>query len=616
MKSKIILVCLLTTCCISTYCQTSDSKRKIDGTIQQVENGLLPPILITSQKGYTLMERMAHYRVPGVSIAVVADFKIDWVRSYGVKDAGTGEPVTPETIFQAASISKPITAMAALKLVEKGKLGLEENINKYLISWKIPDSDLTKENPVTLKNLLSHTGGLVPAGFNGYRRSQDIPGIVQILNGEKPANSPRISLTRVPGSNYQYSGGGYEVVQMIMMDLEKKPFGDIMNESIFLPLSLSHSSFNQPLSSLQEGGTSSGHLINGIPVTGKRNVYPELAAAGLWTTSEDLAKILIEIQKSNSGKSNLILSQKSVDEMLTPYLSRSSGLGFNIEQGKKGKFFGHNGSNLGFRCMMIASLENGYGAVVMTNGEMGGDLCAEIIRGIAKVYQWADYLPEEVHTVPLETNKLRNLTGKYQLDLNTSLSVKLNNGFLYLSDSWGDEYQLFPISDNRFVVETSGDEYQFVKNETDNSYSLNVKSRGRDQAYKRVPQDRQTPMEVLMAGDESSAFSEFSGMKSKDPENICTTWMELDRIAYEGLRNGKVEKSGSIFKINIGINPEIAVCYYGMGDFYLKTGNDTLALEYFLKTLKIAKEYPSENSQFSGLLVRTKEQIEMLGGEH
>src|SRR5215470_4262341 len=297
--------------------------------IESVEQGLLPAILVKGDRGWSLQERMKHYKVPGVSIAVIKDFKIEWARGYGIKDVETNEPVTTETLFQAGSISKPVAAMAALKKVEQGKISLDEDINNNLTTWKLPDNQFTAKKKVTLANLLSHTGGLTVHGFPGYAPDEKIPTLPQILDGAAPSNTPAVRVDFEPGTRFRYSGGGVTIAQLAIMDIEKKPYPQIAQETVLGPLNMSSSTYQQPLPDNIRKKTATGYRPNGQAVIGKIHVYPEMAAAGLWTTPTDLAKFGIETQLSLAGKSNKVLTKEMTAKMVQPFIETGPcGLGF------------------------------------------------------------------------------------------------------------------------------------------------------------------------------------------------------------------------------------------------------------------------------------------------
>src|SRR5215208_967230 len=329
--------------------------------IQRVEQGLLSAVIVKGNPGWTIQERMKHYKIPGVSIAVINDHKVEWARGYGVKDLETGEPVTTETIFQAGSISKPVAAMVALKRVQEGKIALDEDINDKLTSWKLPDNEFTAKKKVTLANLLSHTAGLTVHGFPGYAVGEKLPTLPQVLDGAPPANTAAVRVNMEPGTRFRYSGGGTTIAQLLLTDTERRPFPDIARETVLAPLGMGDSGYEQPLPAARARLAATGHRADGKPVEGKFHVYPEMAAAGLWTTPTDLAKFGIEVQLSLQGKSNKVLSKASVERMVTPFVSNDVGLGFFIQKRGQQLYFGHDGADEGFRAMLLVHREKGYG---------------------------------------------------------------------------------------------------------------------------------------------------------------------------------------------------------------------------------------------------------------
>lgn len=269
--------------------------------IQRVEKGLRPPVLVQGDTTWTLEERMRLYKVHGVSVAVIKDFKIEWAAGYGLADVEAGKPVTASTLFQAGSISKPVAAMGALALVEKGKLPLDRDINAVLKSWKIPENARTRKAPVTLEGLLSHTAGVTVHGFPGYAAGTPVPTLIQVLDGAPPANTAPIRVDLDPGAQYRYSGGGYTIAQQAMIDVTGQPFPGILAETVLRPIGMTSSTYEQPLPEARVADAATGYRADGAPVPGKRNVYPEMAAAGLWTAPTDLARFAIAVQKTPRG---------------------------------------------------------------------------------------------------------------------------------------------------------------------------------------------------------------------------------------------------------------------------------------------------------------------------
>lgn len=383
----ILAVCVLAAASWST--------EDIPSRINRVERGLLPSILVKNGPVFSIGERMEHYNVPGVCIAVINNFEIEWAKGYGVTDVETNEPVTENTLFQAASISKPVTGTVALYLAERGVLDLDEDVNEKLVKWKVPENEFTRDEKVTLRRLLTHTAGLTVSGFPGYGEGEPVPTILQVLDGADPSNTPPIRVDMTPGSGYRYSGGGYTVLQLLIEDVTGRLLPDLAHELIFEKLGMEHSSFRKPLPESFAPLASTAHRQDGTPFRGHWYLSAGSACCGLWTTPADLAAYAIELQKSLRGESNKILSEDMTRQMLTPIAAGRVGLGMFLDDRDGAVYFTHSGGNDGFKCTLIASRDEGYGAAVMTNSDSGIRLIPEIMRSIAREYGWKNYLGEE-----------------------------------------------------------------------------------------------------------------------------------------------------------------------------------------------------------------------------
>ena len=333
---------------------------------------------------------MKQFNVPGVSIAVIDGFKIVATYAYGVADVETGAPVTTHTMFQAASISKPVAAMVSLKAAQNGRFSLDQDVNTILKSWKLPDGPFTKEHRVTPRSLMSHTSGTGDGfGFPGYAPRVTLPSIQQILDGvQPPSNLRAVRLERPPLTGFKYSGGAVMIQQLAVMDAVGKPFAEIAREWVLDPIGMTNSTFEQPLAPPREKQAARAHNRMGARMGDPWHIYPEQAAAGLWTTPADLARFAIEVQLSLVGKSNRVLSQTTAREMVTPVGVGPYAVGFQIGKEGEGWYFMHGGSNWGFQCDLVAHGVKGYGAVIMTNGDGGGALISRLRRLIQQEYKW------------------------------------------------------------------------------------------------------------------------------------------------------------------------------------------------------------------------------------
>lgn len=335
--------------------------------------------------------RMAHYHVPGLSLALIHNGKSDWAQTFGVAGP-SGAPVTSETLFQASSISMPLTAVAVLRLVEERKLDLDVDVNQYLKSWKIPGNRFTEQKKVTLRELLSHTAGATVHGFGGYAAGEKIPTLVQVLNGESPANSAPITIDFVPGSKFRYAGGNYVIIQQILVDVTGKTFPELMQELVLQPLHMEHSSFQQSLPAELAQLAAMPYDKDGNAIEGGPHVYPEMSVAGLWTTPSDLALFALSVQGAFAGKPGAIVSSSTAREMLQPVLG-FYGLGFSMAGDGTNRYFSHPGANPGYLSFFFA-YEKGDGVALMSNSQYSKSLCLEIIRALAKQYGWTDFPTE------------------------------------------------------------------------------------------------------------------------------------------------------------------------------------------------------------------------------
>lgn len=440
----------------------------IERAVQAIERGLLTAIKIKGrpQKGMSLRARMAYFNVPGFSIALIDQGEVAWARGYGVLEAGGDELVTDETIFQAGSISKPVSAMTALHLGEAGLLDLDADVNEAMRSWQVPENEHTQVQKVTLRGLLSHTAGLTVPGFRGYPSGAQLPTMQQILDGEPPANSEPMRVMQTPGTGYSYSGGGYVVVQQLIEDVTGRPFAALAQELTFDKLGMANSTFDPLLPEAYIAQAATAHRNNGDPVPGKWHTYPEQPAASLWSTPSDLARLTVEVLKSYENESNLVLSAEMTRQMLTPQVSWV-GLGFPIIE-KDGRIrFEHPGWNQGFHSFMAGYLNTGRGLVWMTNGENGKLLGQEVMRALDEVFGCPGYEPVEKSVARVDTAAIAQYEGRYRyVDYPDHYAEILRDGEgIFLQDSPGAApFQLYPESGTSFFCLERPEEITFIRN--------------------------------------------------------------------------------------------------------------------------------------------------------
>lgn len=467
---KNLILFLLSLCVLTTSC----SKKKKDkdlALINEIENNLLPQIIIEgdSVESYKLADRMEHYNIPGVSIAFYNKGEIKWAKGYGYLSAEKNIPVNEKTLFQAASISKPVAALAALHLADKEEIGLDDNVNIYLKEWKVEENAYTKEEKVTLRRILSHSAGLTVHGFGGYSSTDTVPGILKVLDGDEPANSPRVYPDTIPGTIYRYSGGGYTVMQKMLCDITGMNFPELMNEYVLSVIGMDNSTYRQPLPQELAGNAASAHNADGSVVAGNWHTYPEMAAAGLWTTPTDLLKYAIEVQNSLDGKTTDIISSQMTEEMLKAQIN-SHGLGPAVGGNGDSLLFSHGGANKGFRSIMLAFPRMGQGVAIMTNSDNGGALNQEIMRSFSDIYGWNVYPTEMKSVIQMSKEDLTDYEGNYSMEWQgNKMTINLTtiDNHLKGKQMWDNiEFNIFPEDELSFFNKEDGASFQFAKNES------------------------------------------------------------------------------------------------------------------------------------------------------
>jgi CubicO group peptidase (beta-lactamase class C family) len=556
-----------------------------DAQIKRVERGLLPAVLIKGDPSWSIEERMKHWKVPGLSIAVVKDFKVEWARSYGIKDIETNEPVTTETLFQAGSISKPVAAMVALKRVQDGKLSLDENINSKLQTWKLPDNEFTAKKKVTLANLLSHTGGTTVHGFPGYAAGAKIPTLPQVLDGTEPANTEAVRVNMEPGTKFRYSGGGTAIAQLAIMDIEKKPYPQIAAETVLGPLKMANSTYSQPLPDEWRKKAASGHHRDGSLVAGKIHVYPEMAAAGLWTTPTDLAKFAIEVQLSYAGRSNKILTKELTEKMVTPFME-DVGLGFFIDKRGNAIYFGHDGADEGFRAQLLMNREKGYGAVIMVNSD-NGQIMPEVLLSIAREYNWDEFLPPVNEVITLEAAKLDEYTGRFRVNPDRVITVAREGAKLIVAPTADLKFELLPVADGTFIRRDQNIKYTFVKSATGVSELQVTLPRGPAITAPKVSAEALIPFEHLTAGNISKALEAYRQIKKESPDNAAVSQGRLNGLGYGFLRAKKLPEALAYFKLNVEFYPGSWDVYDSLAEGYMANGEKELAIANYKKSLEM-----------------------------
>lgn len=548
---KGLLLFTLWLCTSHLFAQTTYSKATLE-KIRAFENSLAGRVIIENEPAYTIEDRMRHYKVKGLSIAVVQDYKVVWARGYGWADVSEQRPVTPETLFEPGSISKTLNAVGVLKLVQDKKLDLHTNINTYLKSWKFPYDTVSHNKKITLAHLLSHSAGLTVHGFPGYDMTADIPTVPQILDGVPPANTPAVRSAFEPGLRYQYSGGGTTISQLIVTDVTGQPYDAFMYKNVLKPMGMENSFYSQPPPVEKRKLCATGYYRDGSAVLNKFHVYPEQAAAGLWMTPTDLCHYIIETQLAYEGKSAKVLNQEMTRLRLTPYNDQMSALGVFIENRNGALYFQHSAGNEGFCGVYYGSMEGGNGVAVFLNSE-GYGILQEVVNSVARVYGWKEfYKPVYKKTVAVPETIMQEYVGVYMGAPDRFVNImKREDGYYQFAD--GNYSKMYFTSETDcFNMEVSSEKH-FTRN-----------AAGRVDGYIRTADGTQLKMVKMLIPDTLQGSEQF-----------------FNSLGWSFLENKKYGDAKRYFKRGHKLYPRSLLLEGNLAHCYLFTGNYGAALQIY-----------------------------------
>lgn len=583
---KQILLILLTLFVGQVFAQNKTLAKRI----AQVENNLIPFVPVKGFEGWNIIERMKYYNVPGVSIAVIKDYKIDWAKGYGLADTLQKSPVTTETMFSAGSISKFLMAVAALKMVENEQIKLEKPINDYLTSWKITENDYTKKTPITLRMLLSHSAGTSQSSYFGFTPDQPLPSVVEILNGSKISGTRPVVVNNEPNKEFRYSGGGSMIAQMALMDISKQSFSDLTQQLLFDKLGMKNSTFGQPIQSKftkqSSWAYSSASWFKGMPY-----IYPQQAAAGLYSTPTDLAKFFIDIQKSYIGKGK-VLSESITRLMLSPQQNVSDGsykeqigIGpFLIQRtdnkDPNGVYFEFTGVNAGFLAYGIGSITNGNGVIIMLNsGDDVNGLGKEIRRSVAKVYNWTNFLPKEIQPISLKNEVLDEFVGRYRMANDEVLYLRKEKNYLVEKINEGNDIYCFPISKDTIVFTDYNIKGFFVKD--NEGKVIGLQNIYQEKPMLKMKANEFSPSEYLKMKQYDEAKKAFRAMKMNE--------YQITYLAYDLMNKKPLDMDAVKLILDVALeqHPISSIVYSRWGDYYIKLNDKPSAIKSYQKALEL-----------------------------
>jgi len=609
---RIIFIFLLALSCALSFAQKSKKLAVQINSLNSLKN--------------STSEMMLKYNLKGLSVAVIEDYEIIWTNQWGIKASDSNEKIDKNTAFSTASISKPITAIVCAMLEEKGLINLDDPIENYLERWKLPESTFTKDTKVTWKQLLSHTAGTSQGGFEDYYTGDSIPTIVQSLQGKLlPRSKKPIEFIFKPGTNWEYSGGGYVIIQCALEDHFNKPLAQIVKENLLDPLQLQNSTMIQPnehgfLTNIAKVHNSKGEIIRtGIPIT------PQVAPSGLWSTPSDLALIAIEMQKALLGTGNKIISTtvaKKVTDIVTMNGPRGWSYGWQRSLGfGNQEWFSHDGSNTGTGGDLLATMKNGNGIAVLANGDKPNRLAVMsfIENEIITKLHWSKPFNKAASQQAPSTLK-KAIKGYYTEILYgydrlgvTKIFEENNHLYLnspYLKDNFNvEKNEMYYIGNNSFKVENYPNimEFNLAKNKlngltisrldyTDKKLKLSL-----DKI--RTPQTQL--IEIFSENTFEMAMNQFKKLKLKYPTYNFEE--NLNNLGYSVFNKKQIDLSIQIFTLNCSEYPESANAYDSLGEVYEIIGKLEIAKQNYQKSL----EFNPQNDNAKQMISKINTQLQL-----
>lgn len=580
----------------------STTRAEVEARVDRIVNGLRPYacVIVGDEPRLDIGERMEYYNVPGVSIAVIEKGNLAWARAYGVRNTETKEPVETTTLFEAGSVSKSLNAMVVVSLSESGRFALDDAVNEHLISWRLPPNPYTANRPVTISQLLNHTGGTTNfndrTGYMGYKRTDPIPTVQQILAGEPPALTQPVRVEREPGA-FHYSNGGAVVLQLLVMETVGKPYQAILEEMIFDPLGMDNSTFSIPLPALLAARAASAHSRM-RPLEGGYYVYPELAAGGLWSTPTDLALYIIEHWKTLHGRSKRIISPASARWMITTSgPDTDAAAGFFITRKGSETYYGHRGGNFGFYTDMIIHEATGDGAVVMVNGGSDGirsNMRREILNAIAEEYGWKNFLPPPVTIAADPAEAAGGFAGRYQVNADCVVDISVQDGLCTVTSperAFRAGLRAYPTVEGELVAKTIRPlRFRLVRGASARSDTLVMHDDQARIAAPRILADQKTPHELLLSGEIELAIERYDRLRRADPNDEIVSEWRINSLGYWILSQEKVAAAIALFALNTAWYPQSANTHDSLGEAYALAGNVDLAIRSYRRALELDPE--------------------------
>lgn len=432
-------------------CQLTSAPAAAQEPYEVLARRLVPATVFASEADpyLSMEEQMAANDVPGIAVAVIEDGEIAWSHAWGVVDTRTREPLTAGTRFQAASLSKPIAGAAFVDLAEDGLIRLDADVGDYVQGWSVNAAP-----PIRPEEILSHSGGLTVSGFPGYAQGDEVPSLLQILQGQPPANTEAVVYDPKTRGKFSYSGGGFVALQSAMESVAGMSFADLVRERVFEPAGMTSSNFESPPPGA--AGYAVGHYGRDEPIDGGWHIYPEQAAAGMWTTVEDLARFALNITGHSTTGIDILGPAAAADYQREHIPETALGIWIMEADGHRALY--HTGGNAGFHTNFFTFDDGSHGVFVLTNNDVSTRLIYQTIRAVSRMYEWpAFHKPRVIQNIEFDEGLTAALPGTYAVRGSPQVvHIAWDGEAMVLTPPGSDEPRRFFLVEESLLVSREG----------------------------------------------------------------------------------------------------------------------------------------------------------------
>ncbi|MFC3094489.1 beta-lactamase family protein [Alteromonas sediminis] len=556
----------------------------------------LEKVLLEDGSLVSYQSLLEEHKLTGLSFVVVDDYQVVFQKQLGEKAFGSEEYIDENTAFSTASITKGIVGTLAVMLAAKGKLDLDAPVSNYLKRWSLPTSPYTATTPITLRHLLSHTAGTTQHGFADFYQGDDIPTLIESLNGQLPRYDKPISVTFTPGSNWSYSGGGYVIAQVAIEDLMGQSLAELAASMLFEPLGMKHTTFYQHgdegfLTNVAKVHDHTQSVIKtGIPIC------PQIAPSGMWSTPSDMAKFVIEMQRALAGEKTKVISQ-AVAEKVT-MLETLEGVGgwslgwMRYEGYGNVEWFSHGGSNTGTGGHVMGTMKGGKGIMIFGNGPNPSRIPVinKVRDSVIAQMGWSAQI--EGQEKAFSSSQIKALTGRYLAPFNDVVEIRFKDkGLQMISRFFSAE--MYPLKQGKFAMDDFINHFSLQMNPADGKQYITYTREGTEllsYAMLKLDKDQKLPAEVAKGDNVEETYAAYKQWKTSHPQSHLLSARTINQEGYNALNEGEVDTAITLFTVYTKLYPEDGNAFDSLAEAYKEKGNVELAIENYQRSIALNPE--------------------------